>query len=269
MILRDFLALNAQSYAITAAKQLATPVVATGVVIDAIAVANVEAVLGAVPPNCTLHEPLKCGREGRVELASINARRQEPENAGAASRLIASVPVRVVGAETAQDPGSVQEIMDQGVDSNEGRADFEPQRLSVAGAEQQRRQRHGQDLIRHPIDVSDWANDGLAKASEPIRRVGIHRRQLPINPADEVVIGDIPHEQEQAVRHLIQAAVPQRVPRQGAAVEVPGLGTGVGPLLVSAVVKPPVPAELRTRWASRQRFGNVRPAGTAVLGNVL
>jgi hypothetical protein len=75
LILRDFLSLTAQSNAITAAKQLAMPVVATGVVVDAIAVANVEPVLGAVPPDCTLHEPRKCRREGRVELASIDIRR--------------------------------------------------------------------------------------------------------------------------------------------------------------------------------------------------
>ena len=75
--------LTAQSYAITAAKQLAMPVVATGIVIDAIAVANGEAVLGAVSPDCALHEPWKRRREGRIELPSINARRQQPENAGA------------------------------------------------------------------------------------------------------------------------------------------------------------------------------------------
>jgi len=55
------------------------PVVATGVVVDAIAVANVEALLGAIPPDRALHEPRKRCREGRIELASINARRQQPE----------------------------------------------------------------------------------------------------------------------------------------------------------------------------------------------
>jgi hypothetical protein len=49
---------------------------------------------------------------------------------------------------------------------------------------------------------------------------------------------------------------------------VPGLRTGLGPLVVTAVVESPVPAELRARWAPRQRFGNVRPADTAVLVHV-
>ncbi len=48
-----------QSDAITASKQLAMAVVATRVIVNAIAVANVEAVLGAIPPDRTLHEPRK------------------------------------------------------------------------------------------------------------------------------------------------------------------------------------------------------------------
>jgi hypothetical protein len=76
LILRDFLSLTAQSYAITVAKELAMPVVATRVVVDTIAVANVEAVFGAVPPDRALHEPRKRCRESWIELASIDVRRQ-------------------------------------------------------------------------------------------------------------------------------------------------------------------------------------------------
>jgi hypothetical protein len=67
------------------------PVVATGVVVDAIAVANGEAVLGAIPPDRALHEPRKRCREGRIELASIDVRREQAENACAPSRLVALV----------------------------------------------------------------------------------------------------------------------------------------------------------------------------------
>jgi hypothetical protein len=48
------------------------PVVAAGVVVDPIAVADVEAVLGAVTPDRALHEPRKSRREGRIELPSID-----------------------------------------------------------------------------------------------------------------------------------------------------------------------------------------------------
>jgi hypothetical protein len=136
LILRDFLSPPAQSYAITAAKQLAMPVVATAVVVDAIAVANGEAVPGAIPPDRVLHEPGKRRGESRIELPSFDVRREQTENAGAPSRPIAPVSVRMVGAQPPQDPGSVQEIMDQGVDGDEGCADFDPQWPSLAGAQQ-------------------------------------------------------------------------------------------------------------------------------------
>lgn len=232
-------------------------VVARGVVVDAIALADVEAILGAIPPDCALHEPRKCRREGWVELSSINLGREQAENSGASSRLIATSSVRVVGTEPPQDPGSVQEIMDQGVDGDERRADFEPQRLSVPGAQQQVGHCHRQHLVGHPIDVSQRSDDGLTKGGEPIRGLGIDASQLAVDPAHEIVIRNIPHEQEQTVRHLVQAAVAQWVAGQGAGVDVTGLSTGIRSLLVSAVVEPPVSAELRARWASRQRFGDV------------
>ena len=92
------------------------------------------------------------GKAG-LNCASINVRGEQTENAGAPSRPVAPVSVRMIGAQPPQDPGSVQEIMDQGVDGHEGRADFDPQRPSLAGAQQQRRQGHRQDLVGHPIDV--------------------------------------------------------------------------------------------------------------------
>jgi hypothetical protein len=144
----------------------------------------------------------------------------------------------------------MQEIMDQGIDSHEGRADFKPQRPSASGGQQQRRQRHRQYLVSHAIDVSERTDDGLAQGSKPIRSLGIHGTQLSINPAHEIVIGDIPHEQEQAVRHLVQAAVAQRMAGQRAAVDVVGLSTRIGPFTVLAIVEPPVAAELRARWGS-------------------
>ena len=73
-------------------------VVATGVIVDAIAIANVEAVLGAIPPDRNLHEPWKRRRKGRVELASIDVGRDQAENAGAPARPIAPVAIRMVGA---------------------------------------------------------------------------------------------------------------------------------------------------------------------------
>ena len=79
-------------------------VVATGVVVDAIAIADVEAVLGAIPPDRALHEPRKRRWEGRVELPSIDVGREDTDDAGAPSRLVAPVAVRMVGAQAPQIP---------------------------------------------------------------------------------------------------------------------------------------------------------------------
>ena len=54
--------------------------------------------------------------------------------------------------------------------------------------------------------------------------------ELRIDPADEIIIGDIPHEQEQAVGHLVQVAVAQRLARQGAGGHVARLSAGHVPL---------------------------------------
>ena len=126
--------LYAQRDAITAPKQLAIPVVARGVVVDLIAVANGEAGLGAVPPDRTLHEPRKRRRKSRIELAGVDVGCKEMENFSASSRPVASIPVWVVSAQPVENPGSVQEIVDEGVDRHEGRADFDPQRPSMPAA---------------------------------------------------------------------------------------------------------------------------------------
>jgi hypothetical protein len=98
--------------------------------------------------------------------------------------------------------------------------------------------------------------------------LGIHSAQLSVNPADEIIIGNIPHEQKQAVRHLVEAAVPERVARQRAVVDVAGLSARAGSFVVPAVIEPPIPRKLRARWRSRQRLDNVGPPHAAMLGHV-
>jgi hypothetical protein len=219
-----------QRDAITTPKQLAIPVRARGVVVDLIAIANGEAGVGAVPPDRALHEPRKRCRERWIELASVDVRCQQMKDFSASSRPVASIPVRVVTAQPVEDPSSVQEIVDEGVDSDKGRSDFDPQRPSAAGCQQQVRHGHRQHLVGNAVDVPERANDRFAQGREPVRGLEIHCAQLRINPADKIIIGDISHEQEQAVRHLVEAPVPERVPRQRAAADVAGLRARAGSL---------------------------------------
>jgi hypothetical protein len=68
----DFSAFVAQSHAITVAKQLTVPIVATGIIVDAIAIANVETVAGAVAPDGVLHKAWEGLGEGRIELPRVD-----------------------------------------------------------------------------------------------------------------------------------------------------------------------------------------------------
>jgi hypothetical protein len=140
--------------------------------------------------------------------------------------------------------------MDESVDSNEGCGGFGPERLSVPTSEQQIRQGHRQYLIGNPIDIAERADDGLAQTTKAVRRLGICGTQLLIDPRHQVAASNVADEQEQAVRHLVEAAVSERVPRQRAAADVVGLSTRAGPFVVPAVEEPPIPAELRAGWCS-------------------
>jgi hypothetical protein len=79
LIYNDFFAF-VQRDAIAAPKQLAMPVVAPALVVNPIAVADAKAILGAVPPDRTLHEPRKRLGEGPIELPRIDLGGEKTEN---------------------------------------------------------------------------------------------------------------------------------------------------------------------------------------------
>ena len=66
------------------------PVLAPMPVIDPVAVANVEALLAAIPPDRELHEPGEDLREGAVELPSVDLAGNQPDNVGAAAWPVAA-----------------------------------------------------------------------------------------------------------------------------------------------------------------------------------
>jgi hypothetical protein len=107
LIYNGFLAF-VQRDTIAAPKQLAMPVAARIVVGDPIAVADAKAILGAVAPDRTLHEPRKRLGERAIELARIDLGRKQTENVSAPARPIAPVAVRMGRRKPPQNPGSVQ-----------------------------------------------------------------------------------------------------------------------------------------------------------------
>jgi hypothetical protein len=101
------------------------PVLAPIPVIEPVAVADVEALLAAIPPDRELHEPGKYLRKGAIELPGVDPAGNQPDNVGAAAWPVAAGPVGMGGLEPAQDPGPVQEIVDQGIDRDQVHADFQ------------------------------------------------------------------------------------------------------------------------------------------------
>ncbi len=127
--------------------------------------------------------------------------------------------------EPAQDTGPDQEIVDQGIDRDHGRANFGPSGPIGSAAEQQARQRDAQHLVRYPVKVPQRPQNGFPHSADPIRRswtIGLS--EPPIEPADHISVSDVPNEKEQAVGHLVYGAVPEPMGRQGAGRDVVGLG---------------------------------------------
>ena len=83
--------------------------------------------------------------------------------------------------------------------------------------------------------------------------------ELPINPRDDVAFGNVPDEQEQAVRGLVQPAVPERMPGQGAIGEFVRRGAGLETFVVLAVGKRPIPLELVAPGVGGEASFDFRP----------
>ena len=72
------------------------------------------------------------------------------------------------GLEPGQDPGPVQEIVDQGIDRDQLHADFQPLRANVSGADQNAGQGHSQDLVRNAVDVAQRLDQANARLRQGV-----------------------------------------------------------------------------------------------------
>src|ERR1700730_7538081 len=80
-------------------------------IINPIAVADIEAAPGAVPPDRVLDEPGKHRGEGGIEGAGIDPFSHNFNDVSAAARLVASYPIIVFGPKPTQDAGAVQKVV--------------------------------------------------------------------------------------------------------------------------------------------------------------
>ena len=217
------------------------PVLAPMPVVEPVAVANVEALLAAIPPDRELDEPGEDLREATVELPSVDLCGKQPDNVGAAAWPVTAGPVLMDGLEPGQDPGPVQEIVDEGIDRNQVHTDLQPLGANVSPADQDAGQRHRQHLVGNAVDVEQWLNQSRAHLRQGVWSAGLVRLvEAVIDPADQVAVGNVANEQVQAVSNLIQVAVSQPVSRQGTRRDVVRFGAGTARFLVSAGVEMPV-----------------------------
>ena len=92
---------------------------------------------------------------------------------------------------------------------------------ALRGRQQDARQAHGQDLVRDAIDLSERSNQSFAQSGDPI---GVGRviggSELPVDPADQVAIGNVANEQEKSVGHLVEPTIAQPVGGQRTGINV-------------------------------------------------
>ena len=147
-----------QHGAITKAANLAVDIVAAPAVVDAVAVADSEAGLGAIPPNRVLHEPRKNRWESRIKDTGVNPLSGHTNNVAATARPVAARAISMVRTKPAQDTGPVQEIVHQGVDGDHAAADLAPDGTAARRRQEDAGQSHRKDLVRNAVNVPQWRN---------------------------------------------------------------------------------------------------------------
>ncbi len=144
------------------------PVLAPLLVIDAVTIANVEALLAAIPPNRELHEARQEGRDRWIERTYVDLPGNAGNEIGAAPWPVTGGAIRVGSLEPLQDPGAVQKIVDQGIYCDQLYPDFQPFGANLSGTDQNAREPDGEDLVRDAIDIAQWLNQTLRNGSTSV-----------------------------------------------------------------------------------------------------
>jgi hypothetical protein len=79
-------------------------------VVNAVAIADIEPALGAIPPNRVLNEPRKHRREHGIEGAGVDPSRYGFDDLSAAAGPVTGRAIGVVRAEPVQDAGRCRKL---------------------------------------------------------------------------------------------------------------------------------------------------------------
>ena len=175
---------------------LAIDVRARLAIINPIAVADVEARLGAVPPDRVLNEPRKrLGKPG-IELPGIDPLGHGLYNVGAAASLVAGRTIGMVGLESCRMPVRTRKLCTK-VSMAIMLAPTSRQRCRRLGAasRMQTRSWSGPCPRRHrPPSAVRSGLPAVGRADWGWRVIGT--LELPVDPADQVAVGNVANKQE-------------------------------------------------------------------------
>src|SRR5436190_20367415 len=121
---------------LTASVEIAVADLAGFSVVDSVAVAQIEAVGSTETPECELNQSRKISGEFRIKGVRVNSSRNRSNDLRAATLSVASGTVGVRCAAIVKDAGPVQEVMDEGVNSDHGLACVKPDRSLLASADE-------------------------------------------------------------------------------------------------------------------------------------
>jgi len=95
-------------------------------VVNSVAVAHVQFVGGAKPPERVLNKAREFLGKPRIERAGIDPCCDASDDLGTATSGVAGSPINVGCAATFQNAGAVQKIVHEGVDGHHGLTGLEP-----------------------------------------------------------------------------------------------------------------------------------------------
>src|SRR5512135_801897 len=93
---------------------------------------------------------------------------------------------------------------------------------------------------------------------------GVDVSESPVDPADQIAIGNVADEQIKRIGGLVEPTVPQVVARHWALVDAVWLGAGPASLVVPATIVMPVALQLRAGSAVTEFSLDVAPPRPAV-----
>ena len=221
-------------------------------------------------PDRVLNEPRKRPWKPPVELPGVDLLADHLDDFGAAAGPVAGETVGMIRSEPMQNTGPVQEIVHERIDRDHAAADPTPPAPIAWRAEKQLRQCHHQHFVGNAVDLFQRLDQRRSHSGQPVGPglpgSGI---QPPVEPADEITVGNVANEQMQRVGGLVQPTVAQPVVGQWAAWQMVEFGAGVPALVVPAVVKLPVASELRTTRCAAKIALNRLPSCQAMALHVV